>query len=47
MVELDCPWCEETLVIPFDEQKSAETCPECLTTWSYVTTEAPEVALAA
>ena len=46
MVEQKCPWCEATLrvelrVVTDDE---AQTCPDCLTTWSLE--EEPEVELA-
>ena len=45
MVDVSCPWCEEELGVPLDVQANEQTCPECLTTWSYE--QAAEVALAA
>jgi Zn-finger nucleic acid-binding protein len=47
MVELNCPWCEVTFETRFETDANAQTCPECLTTWSYETYEEADTALAA
>lgn len=47
MVQLSCPWCEEVFEARFDADAAQQTCPECLTTWSYEAAEESEFALAA
>jgi hypothetical protein len=36
MVNLNCPWCEEQLLLELEPVADEQTCPACLTTWSYV-----------
>lgn len=31
--EITCPWCEMKVVLPMHDDE--QTCPECLTSWSY------------
>lgn len=45
MFDLSCPWCETELRAPLDVEAEEQTCPECLTSWTYEQTA--EVALAA
>jgi len=45
MVDIKCPWCEAELLAAVDAQAEEQTCPECLTSWSYE--ERTDVALAA
>ena len=46
MTSITCPWCELELVLAVTDDE--QTCPECLTTWSYESDEAQgELALAA
>lgn len=49
MVEQQCPWCEASLRIELRVVKDddAQTCPECLTTWSFEDEPAYELTLAA
>ncbi|HUG47446.1 MAG TPA: hypothetical protein VMP67_03435 [Candidatus Limnocylindria bacterium] len=48
MQDMECPWCEERLTLPDDADQHEQTCPYCLTRWSYVTVaEEAELALAA
>jgi Zn-finger nucleic acid-binding protein len=45
MAETSCPWCEAELLVGPDVEAEEQTCPECLTSWSYE--ERTDVALAA
>jgi hypothetical protein len=45
MFDLSCPWCETDLGVTLEVEGEEQTCPECLTTWSYE--QSTEVALAA
>ena len=45
MNDVMCPWCEADLVLEVAEEQDGQTCPECLTAWSYV--DEPEFELAA
>ncbi len=39
MVSIDCPWCEETALLPFpltEEQDASFTCADCGTTIEWV-----------
>jgi hypothetical protein len=47
VVEMSCPWCEAPLGVEFDAEQQEQSCPECLTSWSYEIVDQPEVALAA
>lgn len=47
MVELSCPWCEETLLVEPAPLVDERSCPVCLTSWSYVDEPAVELAAAA
>jgi Zn-finger nucleic acid-binding protein len=42
-----CPWCEADLVLEAAEERDGQTCPECLTAWSYVDEREFELAAAA
>ena len=44
MVEMTCLWCEAALRVEFSQVDDEQTCPECLSSWSYE--DAPEVAWA-
>ena len=47
MTDPCCPWCAAELVLEAADA-AEQTCPECLTTWSYYDEEAsPDLALAA
>jgi len=35
MIDLSCPWCEAQLGVPLEVEADEQTCPECLTTWTY------------
>lgn len=35
MVEVSCPWCKAPLALSLAEQDQEQSCPECLTTWTY------------
>jgi hypothetical protein len=39
MVEIECPWCEATLMVDLSDEAAEQSCPECLTSWSFA--EAP------
>ncbi len=45
MIDIECPWCETRLELPQEPLVDRQTCPECLTSWSYE--PAPEHELAA
>lgn len=47
MVEMTCPWCEQTLAVAGEPLATEETCPQCLTTWAYEIAEEREAAIAA
>jgi hypothetical protein len=49
MANTKCPWCEAEITLELDERSSGQTCSECLTSWSYIETDASdqELALAA
>lgn len=47
MVEIDCPWCEQTLRVDPALSQDEGSCPECLTSWSYEDETEYELALAA
>ena len=49
MVEQQCPWCEARLRVELRVvvDADAQTCPECLTTWSLEDEPEVELALAA
>ncbi len=48
MIEMPCPWCAAELRVAFDRQTDEQTCPECLTRWSYEDAPAEaELAIAA
>jgi len=46
MVRVECPWCEEELSLPAPAEQDEQSCPNCLTSWSYLSVE-PELAQAA
>jgi sarcosine oxidase delta subunit len=45
MVEITCPWCEQELSVEFEAESAGQTCPHCLTSWTFE--ESAELALAA
>jgi hypothetical protein len=47
MVEIRCPWCEEGLPLDIEPVEMVQSCPSCLTTWSYVDEPATGMAAAA
>jgi phage FluMu protein Com len=47
MIEIRCPWCEEPVLVELSESVQ-QSCPECLTSWSFEETAAEEpIAMAA
>ena len=49
MVQGTCPWCEATLLVELRvvTDDDSQTCPECLTTWTFEDEPVYELALAA
>ncbi len=47
MNDVTCPWCEADLVLEATGEQDGQTCPECLTAWSYVDERGFELAAAA
>ena len=49
MIEQSCPWCEATIHVELRvvTDADAQTCPECLTTWSFEDESEAQLALAA
>jgi hypothetical protein len=47
MAELKCPWCEEQLPADVDPAAQEGSCPDCLTSWTYVDEPATGMAAAA
>jgi len=45
MTNLSCPWCDELLPHELVEPADQGSCPECLTSWTYV--EEPPTGIAA
>jgi hypothetical protein len=46
MVDISCPWCEEQL-LELEPAADEQSCPACLTSWSYVEEPVTGMAVAA